>query len=114
LKFTTESNNTAFLESDLKPNLNFTLRNVYPNPFNSSVTIIYEIAKPGLVRIQVYDMLGREVCNLLNEEMQNIGENVLFWDGKDEYGNVLPGGTYSIHISGNGNSRDFKKVIYLI
>jgi len=113
LKFTTESINTAVLESDLMPNLDFTLRNVYPNPFNSSVTIVYDIAKPGLVRIQVYDMLGREVCNLLNEEMQNIGENTLIWDGKDEYGNVLPGGTYSIHISGNGNGRDYKKVIYL-
>ncbi len=113
LKFTTESINTVVLESDLKPNLDFSLRNVYPNPFNNSVKIVYEIAKPGLVRIQVYDMLGREVCNLLDEEMQNSGENTLIWDGKDEYGNVLPGGTYSIHISGNGKGSDSKKVIYL-
>ncbi|MDR3610566.1 MAG: C25 family cysteine peptidase [Ignavibacteriaceae bacterium] len=39
----------------------------YPNPFNPSTTIRYQIPKPGLVSIKVYDILGREVTTLVNE-----------------------------------------------
>ncbi len=39
----------------------------YPNPFNPSTTIKYQISKPGLVQLKVYDILGREVATLVNE-----------------------------------------------
>lgn len=39
----------------------------YPNPFNPSTTISYEISKPGFVTLKVYDILGNEVANLVNE-----------------------------------------------
>ncbi|MGD8780734.1 MAG: T9SS type A sorting domain-containing protein [Ignavibacteria bacterium] len=39
----------------------------YPNPFNPSTTIEFKIAKPGQVKIVVYDLLGREVGTILNE-----------------------------------------------
>ncbi len=47
----------------------FSLAQNYPNPFNPSTTIRFEIAKPELVSLKVYDMLGREVATLANEQM---------------------------------------------
>lgn len=42
----------------------------YPNPFNPSTTIRYSLTKPDLVRIKIYDILGREVKTLVNEIKQ--------------------------------------------
>ena len=57
---------------------NFSLEQNYPNPFNPSTTINYYVAKAGLVTIKVYDILGREVATLVNEQKNAGSYNVLF------------------------------------
>ncbi len=47
---------------------NFGLSQNYPNPFNPTTKITYQIAQSGIVSLKVYDILGREVAKLLNEE----------------------------------------------
>ena len=42
----------------------------FPNPFNPSTTIRYSVIQPDLVRIKIYDILGREVKTLVNELKQ--------------------------------------------
>ena len=50
----------------------YTLRQNYPNPFNPSTIISYSIPQSGLVQLKVYDLLGREVADLVSEE-QSVG-----------------------------------------
>ena len=42
----------------------------YPNPFNPTTKISYNISKPGFVRISLYNVLGKEVLNMVNEQKQ--------------------------------------------
>ena len=42
----------------------------YPNPFNPSTTIKFALPKSEFVKIRVYDMLGKEVATLVNEQLQ--------------------------------------------
>ncbi len=48
----------------------FSLSQNYPNPFNPVTTIRYDLDKPGLVKMDIYDIQGRHVMTALNREMQ--------------------------------------------
>jgi alpha-tubulin suppressor-like RCC1 family protein len=62
------------------PPSGFTLRQNFPNPFNPTTTIQYEVPKPSVVRLSVYDMLGREVLVLANER-KDPGYHEVRFDG---------------------------------
>ncbi len=51
----------------------------YPNPFNPSTTINYELAKSSVVKLSVYDVLGRAITSLVNEE-KPAGRYSVKWD----------------------------------
>ncbi len=51
----------------------FKLEQNFPNPFNPTTTISFELAQPSLVTLKIYDMLGREVVMLLNREEMTDG-----------------------------------------
>ncbi len=53
---------------NVKPT-DFDLSQNYPNPFNPSTTINYSIPQEGLVKIKVFDILGREVTQLVNSQL---------------------------------------------
>lgn len=56
----------------------FTLEQNYPNPFNPTTTISYTLGDAGMTTIRVYDMLGRVVATLVNQEMPAGTHNVNF------------------------------------
>jgi hypothetical protein len=65
-------------ESPVTPN-NFALAQNYPNPFNPATTINFSVPTCGFVSLKVYDLLGREVATLVNEELSN-GNYHAKWD----------------------------------
>ena len=48
--------------------VSYSLSQNYPNPFNPSTKITYSIATAGMVSLKIYDILGREITTLVNEE----------------------------------------------
>ena len=70
----------------------------YPNPFNPTTKIHYNISKSMNIKISVIDVMGREVKTLLNEH-QKPGLNTIEWDGKNEKGVSLASGVYLYQIT---------------
>ena len=71
----------------------FKLLQNYPNPFNPSTTIEYEIPKSGNVEISVYDLSGRVIKTLLNENQQK-GNFKIVWDGTNQSDQKVSSGFY--------------------
>ena len=70
----------------------------YPNPFNPTTIIPYEITRTGNVTIRIYNMLGQHVKILLNEE-QYPGVYKAIWDGRDNAGMGVANGIYVYRVS---------------
>ncbi len=89
--------------------LSYSLSQNYPNPFNPSTVINYTIAKDGLVKVKVYDALGKEIATLVNGYKTKGSYNVEF-DVKDH--NFISTGIYYYRIEA-GDFSDVKKMILI-
>ncbi len=65
----------------------------YPNPFNASTTIPYQLKVSGRVEIEIYNILGETVKSWPGTE-KTAGYHQLLWDGKNDSGQVLASGIY--------------------
>ncbi|MEA3287281.1 MAG: FlgD immunoglobulin-like domain containing protein, partial [Candidatus Marinimicrobia bacterium] len=74
------------------------LHSAFPNPFNPSVTVRYELPKVSDVSITIYDMFGRNIWNL-NESFKPAGYYSLQWNGDNNEGNQVSSGVYLISFS---------------
>ena len=83
---------TDINEPRTKPDLTYQLSQNYPNPFNPTTTISFTIPKEGFVQLKVYDILGKEVASLVNEE-KTAGTYSVRFDGKD-----FSSGIYFYHL----------------
>lgn len=63
-------------------NISFQLSQNYPNPFNPVTNIQFDLPKEGLVTLKVYDVLGREVKNIVNE-FKPAGSYIVSFDGSE-------------------------------
>ena len=75
----------------------YNLEQNFPNPFNPSTEIVFQIVKPGIVKLKVYDILGREVMTLVDEELNN-GTYTIPWFGENNLGEQLSSGVYFYRI----------------
>ena len=90
---------------------NFYLGKNYPNPFNPSTTINYNILKDEYVNINIYDLTGKRVKSLVNSKV-GIGFNQVEWDATNSFGQTVAAGVY-IYVIEVGDFRSSKKMILL-
>jgi len=84
----------------------FTLQQNYPNPFNATTTISFALSEPQFVYIKVYDLLGREVQTLVNEQ-RHAGMHAV-----DFNGSLLSSGIYFYRLQA-GYFTESKRMILL-
>ena len=84
----------------------FTLNQNFPNPFNPSTMIQYSIPHASRVTLKVYDVLGR-VVSVLVDEQKNAGTYSIEFDGRS-----LSSGVYYYRLTSNNNS-DVKRMLLL-
>ena len=87
------------------------LRQSSPNPFQRSVVIRYQLADHAQTTLKVYNLAGRLVKALVNEE-RPAGSYEVEWSGEDETDNVLPNGTYFYCLNA-GDFTSTRKLILL-
>jgi hypothetical protein len=86
--------------------LEFTLYNNYPNPFNPSTTLAFDLPESSVVTLTVYDMLGRRVASLKNGESMTAGSHQVTWDAS-----MMGSGMYIVRISNGTNTRTQKVML---
>jgi flagellar hook assembly protein FlgD len=70
---------------------------VYPNPFSKELTINYTLTASNNVFVGIYNVLGKKLDVLVDNEMQQ-GQQALIWDGNTSDGNTVDQGVYCIHL----------------
>ncbi|NUN10185.1 MAG: T9SS type A sorting domain-containing protein [Ignavibacteriaceae bacterium] len=88
----------------------FSLKQNFPNPFNPSTTISFELKSPDNVRIEIFDVRGSLIKTLFSGNLEP-GSHQLEWDGKAQSGARCPSGVYFYNLSGSNSSESRKMVM---
>jgi len=108
--FTIEERVLGISESAEAPTT-LNLRSNFPNPFNPSTTIQYEISLTSQVDVTVYDMLGKKII-LLDYGIKEAGIHTIGWHGIDNVGNPVSAGMYLYQIKA-GQLAQTRKMLLL-
>ena len=79
----------------------FRLGENFPNPFNPSTTISYDVATAGDVSLKIFNMRGQEV-NILASGYHSINSYMVTWNGTDRNGVEMPAGMYIYKLIADG------------
>jgi hypothetical protein len=71
---------------------------VFPNPFTAATQVRFTLAAAGPVRLNVFDLRGRLVDEILRGEVFATGDHTVNWDGRDGTGQAVAAGIYLIRV----------------
>ena len=80
-------------EKDIPKETNHALIGNYPNPFNPSTTIYFEITQNTMVSIHIYNSKGQKIKTLFSNYLTS-GKHAIIWHGDDDYETKMPSGVY--------------------
>ncbi len=93
--------NYTTIEKEKSPTIkDFALYQNYPNPFNPSTTISYSIPQKEFVKLKIYNIMGKEIINLVNET-QPSGNYKVIWNGTNQSGQEVSSGIYFCQLFAN-------------
>ncbi len=98
--FTAQETNVAELPTK------YELSNNYPNPFNPTTTINYQLPEDGFVNVSIYNMIGQKVATLVNKNM-TAGYHSIVWNAVN-----FPSGVYLYRIEA-GSFNQTKRMVLL-
>ena len=101
----------ALLKVLLKAVFFYVLHNAYPNPFNPLTTINYDLPKDSFVRIGIYDLMGRQIKTLVNENMV-AGYKSINWNATNDLSQPVSAGLY-IYTFQTGEFMKTKKMVLI-
>ncbi len=84
---------------------------VYPSPFNPQTKVSFYVDKPEQIRVEIYDIRGRRVAVLTDQQYQ-VGEHSVEWGGRDSAGRLVPSGEYFFRVE-FGNKVEIRKAMLL-
>jgi len=85
----------------------YRINSAFPNPFNPTVTITYQLANKVLVEGAIYDIRGNRITTLFKEN-QSAGKKVVIWNGKNQDGLLVSAGVYYFRLSSGSNIESIK------
>jgi len=88
----------------------FNLYHVYPNPFNSELSIRFYSESENNIEVNIYDLSGKLIWSTTNQF--TTGNHVIKWDGFDEFGNKIPSGSYIVEAKSGDNIKT-QKVMHI-
>jgi len=88
----------------------YALNQNFPNPFNPNTEISYAIPEGSLVKLEIFNIMGRKVIALVNE-YQEAGNYVIAWNGRDEDGIHVSSGVYFYRITAGDFVKTRKMVL---
>ncbi len=86
----------------------FELHQNYPNPFNPSTKIAFDLPKDAKVKLVIYDILGREIKTLIQNEFRAAGKYITEFNGSN-----LASGVYFYQLSINNEQLAIKKMLMI-
>jgi hypothetical protein len=98
------------LDGDGLPS-SYSLAQNFPNPFNATTTICYQLPEASPVVLQIYNARGQLVRTLVHQE-QTTGRHRVVWNGQDEHGADAASGVYFCSLQA-GRFRDVRKMTLL-
>ena len=89
----------------------YALKANYPNPFNPTTTIQFDVPEASDVRLEVYDMMGRRVATLVNGNF-NAGRYEATWNARSDAGNAVASGVYLYRLQA-GSFESVKRMVLM-
>ena len=90
----------------------FALSQNFPNPFNPSTTIKFDVARSGYVKIKIYNILGQEIVTIADGFYETGRNYQVMWNGKDILGREAASGVYLYRLEA-GNFVKTKKMLLI-
>jgi len=110
VRFTTTAPDTYVSNDDSVQSPVISLAQNFPNPFNPSTTISFELKRPSPASLSIYNMKGQLVRNLVNTDL-NAGKHSFVWNGTNDNGQAVASGLYLYRLHADGYRAERKMLL---